>query len=337
MAKTREISIEIRKLMIEKRKKGESYNKIAKYFNVSKNGVFSICKRYEQTGLVTDAHRSGAPRATSKHQDSLIIREIRKNPFISAPEIKNQLNLSVSTETIKRRLKDRGVHSRVARRKPLLSKQNKVKRLNFAKKYVNMPISFWKKVIWSDESKFMLIGGKQRRKVWRTKGTSLNDRNITKTVKHGGGSIMVWGCFSWFGAGNLHLVDGIMKADQYIDILRQNLLVSTKKMGIQDNFVFMQDNDPKHTARKTQEFLSNNNIDTLDWPAQSPDLNPIENLWYLLDIENSKNKKTNKKEFYEALALSWHNIDPELLKKLVESMPRRLEAVIKAKGGHTKY
>lgn len=337
MVKTREISIEIRKLIIEKRKKGESYYNIAKQFHISKSGVFDICNKYKLTGKIENLHRAGAPRRTSRQDDSLIFREIRKNPFISAPEIKNQLNLSVSTKTIKRRLNDRGVHSRVSRRKPLLSEQNKLKRLNFAKKYINKSISFWKNVIWSDESKFMLISGKQRRNVWRTKGTSLNANNITKTVKHGGGSIMVWGCFSWFGTGNLHLVDGIMKADQYIQILRENLLKSAEKMNIQDSFVFMQDNDPKHTAKKTREFLSDSNILMLDWPPQSPDLNPIENLWHLVDIENSKNNKTNQNQFYEALVHSWDNINPELLKKLVESMPRRLEAVIKANGGNTKY
>ena len=148
---------------------------------------------------------------------------------------------------------------------------------------------------------------------------------------------MVWGCFAWSGVGELAQIDGIMNADKYIDILSENLEPSILKIGLENGFLFQQDNDPKHTARKTQKFFRGSRIKVLEWPPQSPDLNPIENLWSILDAKLDKSNVTNKYRLFEALQMAWESIDQSYLQNLVESMPRRLGAVIRANGGHTKY
>lgn len=111
---------------------------------------------------------------------------------------------------------------------------------------------------------------------------------MSETVKHGGSSIMVWGCMSWNGTGNLTVIEGILNARTYAEILQDNLFQSASKLGIRDDFLFQQDNDPKHTARVTKEFLLYKVPRRLNTPPQSPDLNPIENLWYFLDQEVRK-------------------------------------------------
>lgn len=148
---------------------------------------------------------------------------------------------------------------------------------------------------------------------------------------------MVWGCFAWSGVGNIEKIDGIMTADYYISILKRNLTESARKVGLEKKFTFQQDNDPKHTAHKTTAYFRASRIKLLEWPSQSPDLNPIENLWSILDQNVDKGDVTNRDKLFEALEKAWTNIDSQHIKNLVESMPRRLQSVIEAKGGQTKY
>lgn len=112
---------------------------------------------------------------------------------------------------------------------------------------------------------------------------------------------------------------------------------SLLKLGLEDNFIFQQDNDPKHTAKKSQAFFRSCRIKQLEWPPQSPDLNPLENLWAILDNRINKSGVTNKNSYFEALQLAWENLDPQHLKNLIESIPRRLQKVIEAKGNQINY
>lgn len=223
------------------------------------------------------------------------------------------------------------------KKKTFISERNRLKRLDFAKAYVSKPPEFWKNVIFSDESKFNIFGSDGKKTVWRKPNTSLQIKNLKPTVKHGGGHIMIWGCMSFNGVGEMAFIQGNMNAIQYISILRDNLFNSAVKLGIADSYYFQQDNDPKHTAYITRLWLLYNVKKRLQTPPQSPDLNPIENLWHILDMQVRKRKISNKADLKQALREEWLKISSETCHKWIESMPRRLQAVIEAKGMHTKY
>lgn len=148
---------------------------------------------------------------------------------------------------------------------------------------------------------------------------------------------MVWGCMAASGVGNLVFIDSIMDKWVYLDILKSNLMQSATKLGLGKSFIFQQDNDPKHTAHIIKEYLIYNVAKQLHAPPQSPDLNPIEHLWDELERRIRKYPITNKNDLKNRLNEEWGNIGAEITTKLVDSMPRRLQAVIASKGYPTKY
>ncbi|GFT96945.1 transposable element Tc1 transposase [Trichonephila clavipes] len=104
-------------------------------------------------------------------------------------------------------------------------------------------------MIFWDESKFNIHESDGHQKVCRKANAALEPKNTRGTVKHSGGSIMVWGCMAATGVGNLVIIDGIMNQYSYLNILNNNLSQSASKLGLNGSFTFQQDNDPKHTAR----------------------------------------------------------------------------------------
>lgn len=238
------------------------------------------------------------------------------------------------------------MHGRVAAKKPFISKKNAEARLNFAKKYSDWTVEDWKRVLWTDESKFNKVCSDGKRYVRRPKNKRYDPKYTKGTVKFGGGNIMVWGCFSWFGLGPLYLVKGNMDAVQYRDdILSSTMLPFAANLPA--NWLFQQDNDPKHKSKLVSKWLSDNNIKQLSYslrgkevigtPAQSADLNPIENLWNEAKKPLRGRRFKKDQELFSAALDAWQSVPKERLEKLVESMPRRMKAVINAKGYATKY
>ena len=147
---------------------------------------------------------------------------------------------------------------------------------------------------------------------------------------------MVWGCMGRDGVGKLVFIDGTMDSIVYVRILSENLNESAEKLGL-TSFTFQQDNDPKHTSRYAKAYFEVNNITLMPWPSQSPDLNPIEHLWAHMKRKLKNLKPKNIRELKEMLIIIWNEITPDITAKLVDSMPRRVEAVIHAKGSNIKY
>ncbi len=155
--------------------------------------------------------------------------------------------------------------------------------------------------------------------MWRKPGTAHHLSNTVPTVKHGGGSIMLWGCFSAAGTGRLVAIEGKMNAAKYRDILDENLLQSAQDL------------------RLGRRWLHNNSVTVLEWPSQSPDLNPIEHLWRDLKMAVHQRLPSNLTELERICKEEWQRIPKSRCEKLVASFPKRLMAVLNQKSASTKY
>src|SRR6195952_4035006 len=159
-----------------------------------------------------------------------------------------------------------------------------------------------------------------------TEENGLEKHNVTGTVKFGGGNIMIWGCMTWQGVGYAQIVEGKMNTKQNIDILDLSLgkTLEAYNLDIKD-IIFQQDNDPKQTAKMTLKWFAEKAYIVLKLPAQSPDLSPIEHLWYHVKQELYKfdEDARSRDELIQRVSDIWEKIAPEVCQRLIESMPRR--------------
>jgi len=318
-----------------------TYKKIASKVGVSKSTVSRTIRKFEKYGTVNHMGGNGRPPIIDSMISSFILNERRKNPKLSLRKmailIYNELKIAISHITIKRWFNEHNIFAYTPISKPLLTANHIKRRFEAAKRILFMPEEDIKRIIFTDESKFNLFYSDGKISVWREPGSGLKPENLNKTVKHGGGSVMVWGCFSYHGVGRLVFIDGIMDAPAYINIISTNLRESASKMDIK-NFIFQQDNDPKHTSHLVNEFLEDAEINLFeDWPAQSPDLNPIESFWHYIKVKVAERQPTSIKALKEIIVEVWNQIPKEMCQKYALSFKKRALAIYRAKGEHIDY
>jgi len=163
----------------------------------------------------------------------------------------------------------------------------------------------------------------------------LSDRLVEGTVKFGGGSVMVWGCMFCNGPRYACKIDGRMDGEFYVRIMEEGLKSSMDYYGeTPQDVVFQQDNDSKHTCKKAKTWFEDSDLEVMEWPAQSLDLNPIEHLWSHLKkkLGEYENPPVRITELWERVEKEWNNIPSYVCRNLIESMPIRVAAVL---GGYT--
>ena len=287
----RRISLESRDTIKRLSSAGFSSRKIADQLNISYR---TVCNYIASYGIKSSRIRPGRCSKVSDKLKRLLVRKTDAGEFENAETVARYVrsahNIDVSGQTIRNILKRAGLKNYVKVKKPRLNRVQIKKRLIFARVHREHTLDYWKNVMFTDESKFNLYGPDGNKRVWRRPGSTLQDHHIRKVIKFGGGNMMVWGAICHNGVGKLVFVNGKMDSEQYQSILRVGYDTSINMHGIDgSNLIFQQDNDPKHTSKSTRSWMDMNGFNVLEWPSNSPDMNPIEHVWNDVDMRVRKN------------------------------------------------
>ena len=320
---------------------GKSSREIAEEVHVSHSAVLRVRR---QMCPATPRRVGGRPPKLSPSHRRALVRRVTTGKCLTATraarELANTDNVSVSRDTVARALRQAGLRSSVRLKRPQLTAAHKRDRLAWAKAHRDWTLEDWKSVTWSDEVKINRIGSDEQHWTWRKPGESLRAHHILETEKFGGGSLMFWGCMTHAGCGYGCQIEGAVNTDVYLEVLTENLLDTIAQFELDvDHVIFQHDNAPAHQSARTRAWLADQQIEPLPWPAQSPDLNPIETRWAELKrrVGAADPPPSSVAALWEIVRAEWDKIPASVCARLVESMPERIAAVIKAKGGNTRY
>ena len=334
MGKTADLTAVQKAIIDTLKQEGKTQKEISERIGCSQSAVSR-----HLSGKSVGRKKCGRKRCTTRRGDRTLRKIVEKGRFQTLGDLRKQWTESgveTSRATVHRRVQEMGYRCRIPQVKPLLNQKQRQKRLTWATEKQHWTVAQWSKVLFSDESKFCMSFGNQGARVWRKTGEKEMPKCLKSSVKYPQ-SVMVWGAMSAAGVGPLCFIKGRVNAASYQEILEHFMLPSAEKLYGDEDFIFQHDLAPAHSAKTTGKWFTDHGITVLSWPANSPDLNPIENLWDIVKRKLRDARPNTLDELKAAIEASWASIRPQQCHRLIASMPRRIEAVISAKGFPTKY
>lgn len=331
MAKGTRLTEEERRIITLFKAEGYSNRSIAKKINRSEKVIRNFLGKGEQYGVKRPTKGRSKISLRLKGQ---IRNEATKNR-LSCSQIKDKLNVPVTPRQIARILNESSnIKWTKLQSKPRLTSSHKENRLKFARKYMEWNRE-WRNVIFSDEKKFNLDGPDCYSCYWH----DLSQKSIVRSKRNfGGGSLMVWGAFSYNAKLPICFISTKMNSGMYLDLL-EDVLIGYMENDATDDIIFQQDNASIHVSKQSLAWFGDKNIPLLEWPACSPDCNFIENLWGILAgmVYANGRQYNSVSSLKTAIQECWAKINMAKLQKLTDSMPNRIYEVIRNGGSHTKY
>jgi transposase len=289
-----------------------------------------------------DQQRSGRPQILTEEEQTLIVARATEDPFVTPAMIKAELDLDCSPRTIDRVLIGAGLLGRVAMKSYPYSDTQLQIRLAFANNLKAKDKAFWYNVFFTDESSLQLGMHANRVYVRRPRGDQfkwLDDFVWKDESKKKSGKIKFFAGFSANGVGKLYFYEKMTGAEM-IRIIDENIVPETDRLFGHRNWQILHDNDKRWKCNAVAAHVHLRCITQINdglWPAYSPDLNPIENLWADLSSRVFDRNPCGVDELKEFTLDEWEKTDPKLLRKLARSMRKRCKMVLENNGGRTKY
>jgi len=320
---------------------GSSVHEVARRIGRDRRTITMWWRRYQQTADCNRQPGSGRPRLTSARTDRYLRMLICQNRFMSGTELRSAwATVTVvrpSIRTTYRRCLALGYRSRRPVIRIPLGPNHIQARLNWAAEHETWRMRQWRNVMFSDESRFCLDFHDGRVRVRRLPSERFLDDCIVEHDRYGGGSVMVWAGIMSNRRTDLVPVQGTLTGQRYVEeILIPHVLPAAQQFGRQ--FVFQHDNARPHICRVPTEALGD--VTTLEWPARSPDMSPIEHLWDELGRrlrDEYDNPPATLLQLQQRLLEQWQRIDIVTIRQLFLGMPRRVSELLRRRGRHTRY
>jgi len=320
---------------------GAKVSAVARVYRMPCSTVSNILRRSKT--VVPSIAKGNNPKLDA---DGLKMLEnfVEKNRFLPVEKLGAKFYLhsdvKLTANTLRGYLHKLGFNARTAAQKPFLSEKNVARRLVWADSHEKYTEEEWRRVIYSDESSFAVRPMKNNIRVWRKKNERFNFSCMIPTFKSGYQLVNVYGAFSATGRTKLVRIDGKFTQHVYRKILEEVTLPFAYNSYMNaENFILQEDNCGPHRAKSIEAFLSDKGVARMKWPAQSPDLNPIENVWGLMKqrLRRSPTYPKSKDHLFEILTKMWDELPQSYFEKLALGMYKRVQAVKKNDGKATKY